>query len=72
MGDAILEPSDALALTNGTRHFVLMTIIPNGAAFDDGAILEDFVRNPGGGAVAAVGFSRVSFVTSSQDLFEAI
>jgi hypothetical protein len=72
MGDEILNPEDALALTNGPHHFVLMSSVSEGAAFDVDPILEDFIRNPVGGAVAVIGSSKTSFPASTQAYFRDI
>jgi hypothetical protein len=69
MGDEILNPEDALALTNGPHHFVLMSSVSEGAAFDIDPILENFIRNPDGGAVAVIGLSKTSFPASTQAYF---
>jgi hypothetical protein len=72
VGDGLIESADASGLANGPDLFVVMTMAPNGAAFDGAAILEEFLRNPDGGAVAALGYTRASFVSSAQAQFEAV
>jgi hypothetical protein len=53
-----LNRSDASALDNGPRYFVLFSIGCWTAAIDYYCIAEDFVNNPDGGAIAYVGNSR--------------
>jgi hypothetical protein len=72
VGDAAIESADALGLNNGPRHFVLMSNISSGAAFDQDSILEEFVRNANGGAVAILGSSRTSFPGATQQYLREV
>jgi hypothetical protein len=72
VGDASIESADVLSLNNGPHHFVLMSNISSGAAFDQDAILEEFVRNANGGAVAVLGSSRTSFPGTTQQYLREI
>lgn len=60
-GDVSFINSDADALVNGDRLFLLFLVDCNVAAFDYYCIAEHFLRNPNGGAVAAIGASHLEF-----------
>ncbi len=61
VGDRTLELKDASGLRNDPRYFILYSMGCASAAFDYNSILERFVINPNGGAVATLGSSRASF-----------
>ena len=58
VGDGYFERSDADALTNGPRNFVLFSIGCWSAAFDKDCIAEHFATNANGGTIAFIGNSR--------------
>ena len=64
LGDGSCAVGQALALTN-SMPFHLMLMNCSSAAFDFDCLAENFLRNPVGGAVAALGASRDSYPLSS-------
>ncbi len=64
--DGSLINSDALALTNTTKRFVLSMLNCTATAFDFPCLAEAFLESAGG-AVAVMGSSRSAFVLPSQD-----
>lgn len=61
VGDRTLELKDAAALRNDPSYFVLNSLNCSSSAFDYNSILERFLLNPDGGAVATVGSARAAF-----------
>jgi hypothetical protein len=57
-GDHSVDNSDADALTNGRRTFVLVMANCAAVAFDYECLAEHLLANPGGGAAAVIGASR--------------
>lgn len=76
VGTQTLNTKDAEALVNGSQLFLLNNLNCASAAFDYNSIMERFVTNAEGGAVAAVGSSRAAFPTVAsgyqQSFFEAL
>ena len=72
LGDATMTALDVQNLANGPNYFVLVTQVSHGAAIDADAILEEFVRHAGGGAVASIGMSRTSFPSTTQAYVAAL
>jgi hypothetical protein len=58
LGDLSLVNSDADALTNGERSFVLCMANCAAVAFDYNCLAERFLLNPNGGASGVIGASR--------------
>ena len=58
--------SDADALTNGARTFLLYAINCTSAAIDFNCLAERFILNPNGGALAVVGSTRLDFPTTGR------
>jgi hypothetical protein len=64
--DASVVNSDADALTNSDRYFLLYMLNCTAAAFDYYCLAEHFLKNPSGGAVAIVGASRSAYPNASS------
>ncbi len=61
LGDANFTVADADGLHNTGRPFLLYALNCASAAFDYACLMERFVQNPNGGAVAAIGATRAAF-----------
>ncbi len=61
VGDANFVSADADGLTNGDHLFLLYALNCASGAFDYSCLLERFVQNANGGAVASVGSARAAF-----------
>ncbi|MHB8079984.1 MAG: C25 family cysteine peptidase [Candidatus Krumholzibacteriia bacterium] len=61
LGDANFTVADADGLHNTGRSFLLYALNCASAAFDYACLMERFVQNPDGGAVAAIGAARAAF-----------
>lgn len=61
VGDRTLELKDASALRNDPSYFILNSLNCSSSAFDYNSILERFLLNADGGAVATVGSARAAF-----------
>ncbi|HRX50423.1 MAG TPA: C25 family cysteine peptidase [Candidatus Krumholzibacteria bacterium] len=66
VGAETLNTKDAEALHNGDQLFVLNNLNCASAAIDYNSIMERFVTNADGGAVAAVGSSRAAFPSTAS------
>jgi len=65
VGDANFVNSDADALVNGPP-FIIYALNCASAAFDKACLMERFIQNPNGGAVAAIGSARAAFPHTSN------
>jgi len=65
VGDGTLQLPDASSLVND-HLFILNNLNCASAAIDVNCILERFVTNPAGGAVASIGLSRAAFPTTAS------
>ncbi|HKI82732.1 MAG TPA: C25 family cysteine peptidase, partial [Candidatus Krumholzibacteria bacterium] len=72
VGDKNILVSDADALSNGSSTFVLIALNCDSAAFDFDCLLERFLRNPNGGAVACIGSSRAAFDNTTNSYQQAL
>lgn len=67
---------DANALTNAPNYFLLNALNCASGAFDFDCLLESFVQNPAGGAVASIGSSRSAFPYTAdryqQEFFQQV
>jgi len=76
VGDANFMTTDADNLTNAGRPFMIYALNCASAAFDNSCLLERFVQNPGGGAIASIGSVRAAFPNNAnsyqQEFFEAL
>ena len=76
VGDGNFVTSQADALTNGDKLFVIYSLNCASAAFDFSCLMERFIQNPNGGAVAAIGAARAAFpVTANayqQEFFDQL
>ncbi len=76
VGEGTLGVKDASGLQNDPHYFLLNNLNCASAAFDYNSIMERFVVNPNGGAVAALGSSRAAFPTTAGayqfSFFEAL
>jgi hypothetical protein len=61
LGNANFTVGDADNLHNTGRSFLLYALNCASAAFDYACLMERFVQNPNGGAVAAIGATRAAF-----------
>ena len=59
--------SDADALVNGDRLFMIYALNCASAAFDYSCLMERFLQNPDGGAVSAIGSVRAAFPVTSNN-----
>ncbi len=67
LGDANFTVADADGLHNTGRPFLLYALNCASAAFDYACLMERFVQNPNGGAVAAIGAARAAFPYTAND-----
>jgi len=67
MGDTDMTVSDADALANVDHPFLLYGLNCASCAFDYSCLMERFVQNDQGGAIASIGASRAAFPYTSND-----
>ncbi len=67
LGDADFTVSDADALRNEGRSFLLYSLNCASAAFDYACLMERFIQNPNGGSIASIGASRAAFPLVSSE-----
>jgi hypothetical protein len=76
VGDANFMSADADNLTNGGHQFLLYGLNCASAAFDNSCVMERFLQNANGGAVAALGSTREAFAFSvnsyQQEFFQKL
>lgn len=70
VGDGVIGAADAAALRNGVPFF-LGGLTAQTGAFDFDCLLEEFLRNPNGGASACLGSSRAVFPLAADE-FEQV
>lgn len=61
VGDGNFTTVDADNLSNGDHQFLLYGLNCASAAFDNSCLMERFLQNPNGGAVATLGSTREAF-----------
>ncbi|MBI4720078.1 MAG: hypothetical protein HY770_02390, partial [Chitinivibrionia bacterium] len=66
VGDASFLSTDADALTNTDRYFLLYMLNCTAAAFDYYCLGEHFLKNPSGGGVSIIGASRSAYPSASS------
>lgn len=67
VGNDNIVVSNADALINGPNYFVMYALNCSSAAFDVACLLERFIQNGNGGAVASVGAVRAAFPNAADD-----